>query len=219
MPAATRTPRPRPLFARLYTRMSATAEKSGAAEHRDRLLSGLSGEVVEVGAGNGLNFGHYPTTVAKVTAIEPEPFLRRRAQQAAADVAVDIALLDGSADRIPLADRSVDAGVASLVLCSVPDQSTALTELRRVIRPGGELRFYEHVATTRERWAKWQRRVDPVWTRFAGGCHLTRSTADAIRAAGFEIEACEEFLFSVSVFDRLGAQHILGRARKPAAED
>lgn len=113
-----------------------------------------------------------------------------------------------------MSNESVDAGVASLVLCSVADQSATLTELHRVIRPGGELRFCEHVLAANEQWAKWQRRADPIWTRLAEGCRLTRATADAITAAGFEIEDCDDFVFSASVCDRLAARHMLGRARR-----
>src|SRR6266545_4403183 len=184
-----------PIFARLYQRVAAAAERAGAAEHRDRLLAGLSGRVVEVGAGNGLNFAHYPDTVAEVVAVEPEPYLRARASDASRHARTRVTVVDGTADAIPLPDKSVDAGVASLVLCSVPNQASALAELHRVIRPGGELRFYEHVAAEAPKWACLQRRVDPVWTWFAGGCHLTRHTADAITAAGFTIERCDRFLF------------------------
>ncbi len=84
-----------------------------------------------------------------------------------------------------------------------------------MIRPGGELRFYEHVLASSAQWATWQRRADPVWTRFAGGCHVTRTTVDSIRAAGFKVDECEEFLFSTSIVDRLGASHVLGRAHRP----
>jgi SAM-dependent methyltransferase len=204
-----------PVFARLYLRISAAAEAAGAAGHRDRLLDGLAGRVVEVGAGNGLNFAHYPSTVTEVVAVEPEPYLREAAEQAAAGAAVAVRVVDGTSTSIPLPDASVDAGVASLVLCSVPDQAAALGELLRVIRPGGELRFYEHVRAGDPGWARWQRRVDPVWTRIAGGCHLTRDTEAAIRAAGFVIESSDRFPFAPCALSRLAADHVLGRARRP----
>jgi ubiquinone/menaquinone biosynthesis C-methylase UbiE len=203
-----------PLFARMYQRMSAAAEKKGAAEHRARTLSDLAGRVVEIGAGHGLNFAHYPATVTEVIAVEPERYLRGRAEEAAARAAVKITVVDGTASSIPLDDASVDAGVASLVLCSVPDQGSALAELHRVIRPGGELRFYEHVIADNDRWARRQRRADPIWTRFAGGCHLDRDTATAIGDAGFEIAACERLLFAPCFTAKLAAPHILGRARR-----
>ncbi len=101
--------------------------------------------MVEVGAGSGANFAHYPTTVAEVIAVEPERYLRERAQHAAAQSPVSVSVSDGGADRLPDEDGSFDAGVCALVLCTVPDQQRALAELFRVIRPGGELRFYEHV--------------------------------------------------------------------------
>jgi SAM-dependent methyltransferase len=203
-----------PVFARLYQRISAAAEEAGAAEHRARLLAGLTGRVVEVGAGNGMNFAHYPPSVTEVVAVEPEPYLRARAEEAAVGAPVPVTVVDGTSTSLPLPDGSVDAGVASLVLCSVPDQAAALAELRRVIRPGGELRFYEHVRARDERSARWQRRTDPVWTRIAGGCHLTRDTEQSIVGAGFTIEASDRFHFAPCRMASLTAEHVLGRARR-----
>src|SRR5438552_2764881 len=135
----------RPRFARMYLKASAGAERRGATEHRRRLLDGLTGIVFELGAGHGLNFPHYPATVTEVIAVEPEPTLRTAATEAAANAPVPVTVLAGVADELPLDDESVDAAVSSLVLCSVRDQDRALAELNRVIRSGGELRFYEHV--------------------------------------------------------------------------
>jgi ubiquinone/menaquinone biosynthesis C-methylase UbiE len=205
-----------PIFARVYQRVSAVAEAAGAAEHRSRMLAGLVGRVVEVGAGNGMNFAHYPVTVSEVVAVEPEEYLRARAGEAAATAPVVVTVVDGTAAALPLDDASVDAGIASLVLCSVAQQAGALAELHRVIRPGGELRFYEHVLAQNPKLARWQRRIDPLWTRLAGGCHLTRDTEAAITAAGFTIESSDRFLFQPCWTSKLSAEHILGRARRPA---
>ena len=121
-----------PLFARMWTLLlSPGAEHAGAAEHRDELLAGLGGRVIEVGAGNGLNFRHYPAAVTEVVALEPEPYLRDRAEQATAEAPVPVTVVAGVADALPADDDAFDAGVASLVLCSVPDQAAALHELRR----------------------------------------------------------------------------------------
>ncbi len=124
-----------PIFARVFDRLSVVAERSGQGEHRRELLAGLQGRVIEVGAGNGLNFAHYPPTVTEVLAVEPEAYLRARARKAARRAPVAVAVVDGVADRLPADEASFDAGVASLVLCSVPAQPTALAELFRVIRP------------------------------------------------------------------------------------
>ena len=203
-----------PLFARLYARMGTRAEEAGQAEHRDELLAGLHGRVVEVGAGNGLNFPHYPATVEEVVAVEPEPYLRERAHEAAARAPVPVTVLDGTADALPLADRSVDAGVLSLVLCSVPDQASALAELRRVLRPGGGLRFYEHVRSERPKLARVQRAVDVVWPHVSGGCHTHRDTPRAIERAGFEIESCRRFRFRPCALLAPAEPHVVGRARR-----
>src|SRR5947209_15819000 len=174
-----------PIFARLFERVAGRAEGRGAAEHRRRALTGLTGRVIEVGAGNGLNFAHYPSAVTEVVAVEPESYLRDRAIEAAAAIPIRIAVVDGLADDLPLEDASFDAGVASLVLCSVPDQARALAELYRVIRPGGELRFYEHVVAQSQPAVAFQRLADlTFWPRVAGGCHLSRDTGAAVAAAG-----------------------------------
>ena len=134
-----------PIFARVFARAGPAMDAQGALEHRRALLAGLAGRVLEVGAGSGLNFAHYPPAVTELLAVEPEPYLRALAETAAQQAAIPIRVVDGTADTLPSPDAGMDAAVASLVLCSVPDQARALAELRRVLRPGGELRFFEHI--------------------------------------------------------------------------
>jgi ubiquinone/menaquinone biosynthesis C-methylase UbiE len=204
---------PRPRFARIYMRVAPGAEQRGASEHRRRLLAGLSGTVLEIGAGHGLNFPHYPREVGEVIAVEPEPTLRARASEAAADAPISIRVVAGVADELPLDDASADASVASLVLCSVADQDRALHELRRVLRPGGELRFYEHVIPRCQPKRTLVQLVDRsgLWPAIAGGCHPARDTTAAIQRAGFEINEIERFGFAASRFEP-AIPHILGSA-------
>ena len=205
-----------PLFARGYAWLAKREDKAGNADNRRELLAGLKGTVIEVGAGIGSNFEHYPETVAKVVAVEPEPYLRDKATQAATSAPVPVRVVDAIADALPLEDAAADAGVASLVLCSVPDQATALAELHRVIKPGGELRFYEHVVADRPGLARFQHVLDrTVWPRVAGGCHASRDTRAAIEAAGFEIESERRFKFQPSPVVIAVSPHILGVARRP----
>lgn len=205
-----------PVFARIYTKVADLAEGRGGAEHRRKLLAGLSGRVIEVGASSGANFARYPPTVSEVVAVEPEDYLRERAQHAATKAPIPITVVDGSASRLPGDEASFDAGVAALVLCTVPDQAQALAELFRVIRPDGELRFYEHVVSKRPWEARFQRLADAtLWPRLAGGCHLARDTTTAIEHTGFVIETFECFPFSPAPL--LPADpHILGKARRPS---
>jgi ubiquinone/menaquinone biosynthesis C-methylase UbiE len=203
-----------PLFARLYERMAPAFEAKGGAAHRDELLAGLTGRVVEVGAGTGLNFRHYPTTVTEVVAVEPEPYLRAKAEQAAVTASIAVTVLDGVADHLPLDSASCDAGVASLVLCSVRDQAAALAELRRVIKTGGQLRFYEHVRSHSRAFARFQQAVDVVWPHLAGGCHASRDTVAAIEAAGFTVERVHEFMFRPAITNAPVAPHVIGVARR-----
>jgi ubiquinone/menaquinone biosynthesis C-methylase UbiE len=178
-----------PLFARFYTHVLARNEPGEIRALRDELLAGLSGRVVELGAGSGANFPHYPSSVTEVVAVEPEAYLREQARAAAAQAGVHVTLLHGVADALPLEDASCDAAVASLVLCSVPDQARALAELRRVLKPGGELRYYEHVRGTTTRMMRAQRFVDRTfWPHAFGGCHTARATVAAIERAGFALE-------------------------------
>lgn len=203
-----------PLFARMYARMAAGFEAKGGAEHRRELLAGTAGRAVEVGAGTGLNFGHYPPAVNEVVAVEPEPFLRARAIDAARHAVVPIHVVDGTADALPAEDGAFDVAVASLVLCSVPDPSSALAEIHRVLRPGGELRFYEHVSSDRPGFRLFQRCVDVIWPLFAGGCHVSRATDQAIAQKGFDVDAERSFTFRPSLLTLPAAPHVIGTARR-----
>jgi SAM-dependent methyltransferase len=202
------------LFARyLYPRLNAEAMAHGQGEHRARTLAGLAGRVLEVGAGSGVNFPYYPDTVTQVVAVEPEEHLRPQAQAAIDGASVSIEVRAGLADRLPVDDGSFDAVVLSLVLCSVPDQAAALAEARRVLRAGGELRFYEHVHADGQPLRALQSVATPLWSRLGGGCHLNRHTEHAIIDAGFTIEHIERFQFRPGLLATVGAPHILGRAR------
>ena len=207
---------PHPIVARMWERMSRACDAKGAAQHRAELLEGLHGRVIEVGAGNGANFAHYPTTVREVLALEPEPHLRASAERAAGHAPVPVTVAAGTADALPADDASFDAAVASLVLCTVPDVPGALRELRRVLRPEGELRFYEHVLAHRSGFARMQRAFDVVYSRVNGwGCHAARDTPAEIEAAGLVIERIRRFPFRASLFDYFLTPHALGTARRP----
>ena len=200
-----------PLFARLYAWASPRMEKAGVAERRDQLLAGLTGHVIEVGAGNGLNFVHYPPEVTGVTAVEPEPHLRALAQAKAKEAPVPIEVVDGTADELPADDASFNAAVASLVLCSVPDVPAALAEIRRVLEPGGELRFFEHVRADTPGLARVQRLLDAtIWPTVGGGCHAHRDTRTAIEDAGFTIEQLQQLRLPTGPT----SPHILGIATR-----
>jgi ubiquinone/menaquinone biosynthesis C-methylase UbiE len=204
-----------PFYAWGYKRFAVAADKRGQAEHRRQLLAPLSGRVLELGAGTGRNFPHYPAAVDEVVALEPEPRLRREAERVAATARVPIRLLPGVADQLPADDASFDAAVASLVLCTVPDPVRALAELRRVLRPGGELHFYEHVRAEPGALRAIQRVADLVWPHIGGGCHASRETLAAIARAGFEIERVRRFKFRPSPIAAFVEPHVLGMARRP----
>lgn len=204
-----------PRFARMYARMS-EREPAEQVEHRRTTLAGLRGRVIELGAGNGRNFGFYPTEVEAVVAVEPEPYLRALAESAAARAPVPVEVVNAVASALPLADASCDAAVASLVLCSVPDPAAALAELRRVLRPGGELRFYEHVHADRQPLRALLSLADAstLWPRLAGGCHPARDTLSAIEGAGFTVHDVRRFGFSPGR-PLPAIPHVLGRATAP----
>lgn len=202
-----------PLFARFFDRFAARNEERGQARLRRELLAGLSGQVIELGPGNGLNFPHYPREVTGLVAVEPEPFLRRRAVQAGLSAPVPVHVVAGVADEIPVDDASFDAVVVSGLLCSVPDPAATLAEFRRILRPGGRLRFYEHVRSRSPAFAEWQAAADLIWPRIMGGCRTTRDPVAAIERAGFQVEFCRGLRFPVGARFSPVAPRVLGGAR------
>ena len=180
-------------------------------DHRRRLLEGLSGRVIEVGAGNGLNFALYPAAVEAVLAVEPEPLLRKAAIEEARSARHR---RGGRRSCLRPSGRGWLPGrrgrLAGPVL--VPDQVKALAEMRRVVKPGGELRFYEHVVAHRPIPARLQRIADATfWPRVAGGCHMARETQASIETAGFEVERIDRFGFTPGA----PIPHILGLRAGP----
>lgn len=157
-------------------------------KQRSMLLPAAEGRVLEVGLGAGPNLSLYdPDKVACVFGLEPSAGMRRKAAPAVAASPVPVELIDLPGEEIPLDDDSVDTVVLTYTLCTIPDYTQALSQMKRVLRPGGRLLFSEHGAAPDEGVAKWQRRIEPVWKRIAGGCHLTRPIPTLIEAAGFSI--------------------------------
>lgn len=203
-----------PLFARIYPRINAFAEAHGSVEHRQEMLAGIHGRVIEIGAGLGSNFVHYPTAVEQVVAIEPEARLRAVAEQAAAKATVPVEVRAGRAEELPVDDDSFDVAVFSLVLCTITDVPGALAEAKRVLKPGGELRFYEHVRSERPRFFRMQRLLNPLWGLLGGGCHLTRDTERAIQEAGFTAKEIRRFDFLINGRANPASPSIIGAARQ-----
>lgn len=200
-------------FGKSFARVGPRMDARGAAEHRRRLVAAAHGAVVEIGAGYGASFAHYPPAVEGVLALEPDPVLRELARAAAARAPVPVTVEDGVAESLPAADASVDVVVSSLVLCSVADQSVALAEVVRVLRPGGLLLFYEHVRSAHRVLAAAEDLVTPLWSRVAGGCHPNRDTPAVVAAAGLTVQTLERFGFSVLPGNPRLA-HVLGVASK-----
>ncbi|MEU3270377.1 class I SAM-dependent methyltransferase [Saccharomonospora sp. NPDC006951] len=206
-----------PFFARLFQRIGDRNEARGQAELRRELLAGLTGTVVEVGAGTGLNFPHYPDEVTKVAAVEPEPSLRSAARRAATHAPVPVSLVAATAGRLPFEDGSADAVVVSGVLCSVADPPAALAEFARILAPGGELRFYEHVRSPVALRALIQDAADLVWPRLMGGCHPNRDALAVMRAAGWQPVRWRELIFPDGAKVSVVAPRVLGVARPASA--
>jgi SAM-dependent methyltransferase len=160
---------------------------------RRRACEGLAGDVVEIGFGSGLNIPFYPTEVTRVAAVEPADLAWKLAGKrlAASSVPVQRAGLDGQS--LPFADNSYDAALSTLTLCTIPDVAAALRELRRVLKPGAPLHFFEHGLAPDEGVRRWQHRVEPVQKRVLGGCHLTRPIVDLLTNAGFAITELDVF--------------------------
>jgi SAM-dependent methyltransferase len=160
---------------------------------RRRVCTGLAGDVVEIGFGSGHNIPFYPAAVTRVAAVEPSDLSWRLAGErvSAARIPVQRAGLDGQ--RLPFDDGSYDAALSTWTLCTIPDVAAALSEVRRVLKPGGSLHFLEHGLAPDENVRRWQRRFEPLQRRLAGGCHLTRQIAGLLMAAGFTITDIDVF--------------------------
>jgi SAM-dependent methyltransferase len=203
-------------FARLLERREARRPDPVHRELRARLLSGLRGRVLEVGSGDGRSFEHYPPEVEHVRAVEPDPNARAAAAPRAQAAAASIDVVPGTAVPLDAPDESFDAVVVMGLLCSLPDPAAALGEFRRVLRPGGELRFWEHVRSRNPAFRALQRGLDRLfWTRSLGGCETTRDTEAAIRAAGFRVETIERRFHSSSLLTVTSAPYVLGIASRP----
>ena len=172
------------IFAAIYDRMLADTEKAGLRDHRHALLARARGRVLEIGAGTGLNLDHYGPEVTDLVLTEPEePMARRlRAKLTRGDV------VEVGAERLPFEDASFDTVVSTLVLCTVPDQEAAIAEIRRVLKPDGQLLVLEHVRSGDPKVAKWQDRLLRPWRFIGHGCHCNRDTAAALKRAGFEVD-------------------------------
>ncbi|MEV0615361.1 class I SAM-dependent methyltransferase [Nonomuraea sp. NPDC050404] len=173
---------------------------------RRELVAGLSGRILEIGAGDGVKLSCFPANVTEIVLVEPDPFLRAAAGRVAAGVTVPVEILEGDPRRLPVGDGSCDAVVCSLVLCCATSVRETLREVRRVLAPGGELRFYEHQRSSNPVVSLAESLLAPLWSRVAGGCDPARDTVAAIRRAGFEIEALDRFVFRHFA-------HALGTAR------
>jgi ubiquinone/menaquinone biosynthesis C-methylase UbiE len=162
--------------------------------HKDRLFRGLSGTVLEIGAGAGANFRHLPKSGITWIGVEPNPFMRHHVASEAERLGLNFELRSGAAEDLPAGDESVDAVISTLVLCSVRDQRRVLGEVLRVLKPGGRFHFIEHVAAppgTRLR--RIQTAVKPLWRRMGDGCHPDRETRRTLEETGFAVLDVEEF--------------------------
>jgi ubiquinone/menaquinone biosynthesis C-methylase UbiE len=199
-----------PIFARFYERISTALNEAGEEEHRIELVADAEGLVLELGCGNGLNFAYY-REAARVVALEPDPHMLGLARPRAEEAKLPVGLLRGAAEALPFPDGTFDTVVVSLVLCSVRSPSRAAAEIRRVLRPSGQLRYLEHVRSEGRVAAAVQDVLAGPWSLFAGGCHPNRDTPATLRAAGFELQG-RRFPFGPPTPAR---PHVLGLARLP----
>lgn len=178
---------------RIYDSAMTRLDARGFGERRDRLVAGGLGDVLEIGAGTGLNMARY-RGARRVVAIEPDRRFRARLRQRAPRAAVPVEVVAGVAEDLPFPDGAFDTVVCSLALCSVRDLDRAVAEITRVLRPGGGVHLLEHVRGT-GRLARWQHRLTPLHRRVADGCHLDRDPLGALRDAGFTVASAEAFRF------------------------
>lgn len=202
--------KPHPLFAQLA---GPALEKAGIAQRRRKLLAGLGGEVIEIRAGNGLNLSHDPPEVTRPFALEPDPNLRALAQDRASGTSVPVEMRDARAERLPFPDASFDAAAVCLTLCSIADPHAALAEVHRILRPGGQLRFFELVQARSPAMRRVQRALAAtVRPRLMDSCHTGRDTRTTITTADFTLTTGDRFDFPKTRIPVPAGTHILGTA-------
>jgi ubiquinone/menaquinone biosynthesis C-methylase UbiE len=177
-----------PILARIYDTVLAPTERMGVRDQRRRMMDGVTGRVLEIAAGTGLNVPFYPTTAEEVHAVEPDLHMLTRLERRVDESSVPLYLYQGDAQNLPFIDGAFDAAIIAFALCTIPDPPRALDEVHRVVRSGGVLRFLEHVRSPNARTARWQDRINPIWGKFAGGCRLNQSTVEILDATHWEID-------------------------------
>ncbi|MGI8699904.1 MAG: class I SAM-dependent methyltransferase [Nocardioidaceae bacterium] len=208
-------PSAHPFFAPAYSGIAALGELTGYGARRDEALTDARGRLLIVGLGPGYDLAHLPGGVTDVVAVEPDPSMRARSVRRVGRAPVPTRLVAATAEALPLRDACVDAALVALVLCSVSDPEAAVSELRRVLRPSGTLHVLEHVhAAQGTRLRRWQDRLDPLWTRLAAGCHLTRDTRDLLAEGGFDTTQLRGT--TVRLAPPLVAPHLVGAALAPS---
>jgi ubiquinone/menaquinone biosynthesis C-methylase UbiE len=180
------------IFAAMYDRMMAGTEEAGLGDRRRELLASADGRTIEIGAGTGVNLAYYPDAVTDLVLTEPEEPMAKRLETKAATQPRPATVVRAPAESLPFPDNSFDTAVCTLVLCTVRDPERTLSELDRVLKPGGQLLFLEHVRSDDPQLAKWQDRIAPFWRRFGHGCNCNRPTPELIRGSRLEVMEMEE---------------------------
>lgn len=178
-------------FAAGYDRVMAGAEKADLGRHRASLITRARGSVLEIGGGTGANLPFYGEGVEELVITEPEAPMARRLERKLAGYSRPVRVVSARAEELPFEEQSFDFVVSTLVLCTVDDQARALAEIRRVLKPGGQLVFLEHVRSEDHRLARWQDRLHGVQVRIGHGCHCNRPTVENIERASFSIDELE----------------------------
>jgi SAM-dependent methyltransferase len=182
---------PAGLFARIYDPFLWLAEHRGLRTLRGVVLADARGLTLEIGSGTGLNLPHYPRSLDRLVLAEPDAAMRARLEHRLPDVEQPASVSDAAAERLPFADGTVDTVVSTLVLCTVDDPRLALREIARVLAPGGQLLFIEHVRAGSRARARWQDRMEAPWCAFAGGCRCNRPTLTLMAECGFEFDVTD----------------------------
>ncbi len=177
-----------PLLAKIYDTALAPTERAGLRDQRRRMMEGVTGRIVEIGAGTGLNVPLYPETAAEVHAVEPDRHMLDRLVDKAPRSTVALFLYRGDAHYLPFIDGAFDAAIIAFALCTIPEPTRALNEAHRVVRSGGVLRFLEHVRSPNARTARWQDRISPMWGKVSGGCRLNQPTVEILEATLWEVD-------------------------------